>query len=1303
MGFAALIVIVGVGVVGLLHSAKFHGYLLRTAQEKATQALGSRVRLADFALGWSGYGPTVDLQNLVVHGSSPREGSPLLQVESLHAQITIQSLWHRSWYLDDVRIEHPVVHFLADNQGRTNLPQPQSQGNSHSQINVFALGIRHLLLQRGEVYYNNHENDLAGDVHNLFFQSSFDPSGSRYSGNLSYRNGHIQWQNSNPVVHNLDARFAATPEQFTLQSAVLTTPGSRLSLQAVVRNYSQPFVRATYQAVIDSGEFRRALNNSTIPAGLVNASGVIDYKSNPELPLLAAINLQGAMHSAELTVSQGNGSLPIRGLAAEYSLTNGNARVSGIRAEVLGGKLAGTLAILDLTGSTSSNLEMSLKSVSASALQERFGPRSAGHAAVGGFLNVNAHATWGKSLNNLSAQAEISLHASMKPPSGETATPVNGLIHASYDAARQMLSLRRSYLRTPQMSVALNGTISDKSSLQVRMQSDQLHEVEQLADEFLPTGAAPLGLYGKATATATIRGSTRNPNIHGQLTATDIRLKGTSWTSLRTEFAANRSAVHLDGGEVVSANKGHINFQLGATLQEWAFSESSPFQIQFSASGLSAKDIAQAAGVSAQVDGMLAAKAEFNGTELAPVGRGEIKLTHGRVADEPVDTANLDFEADGNAITARLKTDLPAGSATANVRYEPRQKKYDAEIRALGIKLAQLETFKSRNLQLAGVLNMTATGSGTVQDPSLVASIEVPQLRVRGQEIKDLKCNAKVAQHVATLEFTSQVLGSQADGHGTIQLRDDYPADVVFDTQAIPLQPVLAMYAPSQATNLTGQTELHGTLRGPLKRPAQLDIRLVVPQFSVKYKTSIQLAATAPIHADYAHGVLEVNRFVIKGTGTDLTLQASLPVAKDARASMLLQGTVDLQLAELFDPDVTSGGQVRFDINSFGQRSSPEDQGKIHIANASFARTGTPLGLRDGNGVITLTRNRLNITEFQGKVGGGTVTAHGGVVYRPDVQFDLAMKAEGVRILYQQSIRATLNSTLALTGHYDSALLRGQVGVEQLSLTSNTDLMEIVGNLGGGAPAPPPTGGGFADNLRLQVAVQTPSGVNLSSRDLSVAGSANLQVRGSAAQPVIVGRINLTDGDLIFSGNRYLVQSGTIDFRNSLRTEAVVNLAVNTTIDQYNIQLHLWGPADHMHTNYSSDPALPPADIINLIAFGKTSEAAAANPTPGTLGAQSLVASQVSSQVTSRIEKLAGISQLSIDPVLGGGQQSPGARIAIKQKVTSKIFVTYATDVTSTQQQAIEVEYQLNRRVSLSAVRNQNGGFSFETTIRKEW
>ena len=442
---------------------------------------------------------------------------------------------------------------------------------------------------------------------------------------------------------------------------------------------------------------------------------------------------------------------------------------------------------------------------------------------------------------------------------------------------------------------------------------------------------------------------------------------------------------------------------------------------------------------------------------------------------------------------------------------------------------------------------------------------------------------------------------------------------------------------------------------------------------------------------------------MISGTSTELTFQANVPAAKDAPIKLLLQGSLDLQLAQLFDPDITSGGQLRFDIDSTGQRANPDIQGQIRIVNASFAQAGTPLGLRDGNGVLTLTRDRLNITEFKGQAGGGTVTARGGVVYRPNLRFDLAMKAEGVRVLYAQSIRTTVNSNLALTGQYDNASLQGQVNVEQLSFTSNFDLMDLSSEFGGGEATPPPTGG-FSENLRLEVAVQTPGGLNMSSRTLSIAGSADLHVRGTAAQPVMIGRINLSDGELIFSGNRYLVQGGTIDFRNPSRTEPVVDMAVTTTIQQYDIQMRFWGPADHLHTNYASDPSLPPSDVINLIAFGKTSEAAAANPTPpGALGAQSLIASQVSSQVTSRISKLAGISQLSVDPVLGSSQQSPGARVAIQQHVTSKIFVTFATDVTATQQQAIKVEYQLNRRASVSAVRDQNGGFSFETSFRKEW
>ena len=205
-----------------------------------------------------------------------------------------------------------------------------------------------------------------------------------------------------------------------------------------------------------------------------------------------------------------------------------------------------------------------------------------------------------------------------------------------------------------------------------------------------------------------------------------------------------------------------------------------------------------------------------------------------------------------------------------------------------------------------------------------------------------------------------------------------------------------------------------------------------------------------------------MQRSTIRGTGTEVTFQASVPAAKDAPASMLVQGSVDLRLAQLVSPDITSGGELRFDIDSNGRRSDPNVQGQIRIVNASFATAGAPLGLQNGNGVLTLTRNRLEVTQFQGKVGGGSVTASGGVVYRPQLQFDLAMAGQGVRMLYDQSIRTTLNSNLALTGNNENALLSGQVAIDQLSFTSDFDISDLMSQFGGTRRPPGP---GFQSEL----------------------------------------------------------------------------------------------------------------------------------------------------------------------------------------------------------------------------------------------
>jgi translocation and assembly module TamB len=184
--------------------------------------------------------------------------------------------------------------------------------------------------------------------------------------------------------------------------------------------------------------------------------------------------------------------------------------------------------------------------------------------------------------------------------------------------------------------------------------------------------------------------------------------------------------------------------------------------------------------------------------------------------------------------------------------------------------------------------------------------------------------------------------------------------------------------------------------------------------------------------------------------------------------------------------------------------------------------------------------------------------------------------------------------------------------------------------------------------------------------------------------------------------SRDQIERGVIQFSNPNRTEPVLNVLLTTTINQYNLSLTFLGRLDKMQTSYISDPPLPTADIINLInliARGQTTQQAAASRS--NFGASSLLAQGAASEVSGGLQKLAGLSALSIDPTLGGNTSDPGARIAMQKRVTNNFLFTFVTDVTSTQRELIQGEYQLNKRWSASVTRDENGGFAVDGKFKR--
>ena len=198
-----------------------------------------------------------------------------------------------------------------------------------------------------------------------------------------------------------------------------------------------------------------------------------------------------------------------------------------------------------------------------------------------------------------------------------------------------------------------------------------------------------------------------------------------------------------------------------------------------------------------------------------------------------------------------------------------------------------------------------------------------------------------------------------------INLTGDYLADATLDTQAIPLQPLAAIYAPDQAAALSGETELHATLHGPLKNKKLLEGPSHRPDVRVGYGKDVQLAAASPIRVDLKDSIVSLQRGEIRGTETDLQFQGSIPTTGNTPMSLLLVGTVNLRLAKLLNPELICSGQLKFNIDSYGATHDPNVQGQIEVVDASIATGDLPVGMQHGNGVLNLTETVLTSLNFR--------------------------------------------------------------------------------------------------------------------------------------------------------------------------------------------------------------------------------------------------------------------------------------------------------------------------------------------------
>jgi translocation and assembly module TamB len=543
---------------------------------------------------------------------------------------------------------------------------------------------------------------------------------------------------------------------------------------------------------------------------------------------------------------------------------------------------------------------------------------------------------------------------------------------------------------------------------------------------------------------------------------------------------------------------------------------------------------------------------------------------------------------------------------------------------------------------------------------------------------------------------------------GSVGLEHDFPADLNLAFHHLDADSLLRACLPGK---ITGHSPIEGTVqvRGPLRIPRDLKASAEIQAFSVEVDR-VKVESVDPIRFEVADQTLLLENVHLAGSGTDFTAHGRAHLSGAQEIDIRLDGSVNMTLLQSLDPNILARGALGVSLNAGGTISQPVLQGRLEVKNTFVSHNEFPSGLSDLNGVLVFDRNRIQIESLKGTTGGGTVALTGSATYEHGAfTLDFGATANGVRLRYPPGVSSTANADVRLTGNTNAAVLSGDVVVTKLAVTPGFDFAAYLEKSRQGVVFT--QSDSLQSRLKLDVHVVTTPELQMQTAVARLSGNADLRVRGTADRPAILGRVEVLEGEISFNGNKYKLERGEVTFPNPAKTQPIIDMQATTRVRDYDITVQFRGDAsisNGLKVTWQSEPQLPEADVIALLALGRTREESAAVSSSGGFGfggdASSLLINEaLNTTVNSRLQRLFGASRVKIDPQGLANETNlvRGPQVTVEQQVASNLTLTYSTNVSVSTQQIIQVEYNVTRNISIVALRDQNGVVSFDFKIRR--
>jgi hypothetical protein len=728
---------------------------------------------------------------------------------------------------------------------------------------------------------------------------------------------------------------------------------------------------------------------------------------------------------------------------------------------------------------------------------------------------------------------------------------------------------------------------------------------------------------------------------------------------------------------------------------------SSP-RVDLSVSKGRAEDILDAADLDVGIKGALEGSIYLTLGDTGWESQGRLTLSSGRIMSEPYDEISLAGRFAGKVFTAERVTvqkdgRLLEGSGSIE------GSRYHANVRSLDpVLLEGVQYLAIVRVPLAGGVSFSGEFDGDFKSGEFTGRTNLTwdQITYDSRPWRSGK---------GTFLFD----GTHLQAHGEL-LDGDLNADVNVD--------------------LRGSVPFSGTIR----TPSTVDQTALNDFLGLKIPENI-VSGTIAVRADASGILTNVNKTRVEGTITDAdftingiqfksrdrvpfdyfpetgirftelplrsggsSIDGTLRIAPDAGIEGSMDGSIDLEGMTFLEPTVDSfSGKALTKLKVTGRLSEPLLNGSIELSDTQcVAHLPFDLPVSSLTGKLEIVGNRLHIVEITGTPESGSLRMTGELFmegFRP-VQGSLLWEAEAVPIRFPEGLETVNRAGLGLKFSDGRGFLRGTVNMDRGTYTRNVDidnLIALIGekNIGGVGQQEENISNGEGKWLNLDVEMITASPLQVDINLVRGEASGSLHLRGTAADPVLTGRLEMTEGTIEYRGHVFDITSGTVAFLNpryiepsfefSGRTE-VTGFDREGAVTDYSVELLASGVPEKFRLDLVSSPALSEADIVALLTWGAVGEQAFASRA-GLSAAEAtlLLTSELKGKLETEVERVTGFDRFTINPSTVSSSGERTTRIQVDKKLSEKFYLTYSTPILASEEQEVQVKYRITRSLSL--------------------